>query len=126
MTYCLDSWAVLRWLEGDQPAANRVDEVLGTRPVMSWINLGEVYYVVARQAGEQTAQSVLSSIRTAVRMDDVTEERVIAAARIKARYPMALADAFAIATAQAHDSVLLTGDREILDAGGDWHTEDLR
>ncbi len=31
---------------------------------------------------------------------------------------MAYADAFAVATALAHDAVILTGDTEILDAGG--------
>ena len=39
---------------------------------------------------------------------------------------MALADAFAVATALAHEAVLLTGDPEILDIGGTWMTEDLR
>ena len=93
---------------------------------MSWINLGEVYYIVLREAGEDAAGEVLASMRSTVRLDDVTEERVLAAARIKARHRMALADAFAIATAQAHDSILMSGDGEILDAGGDWRTENLR
>ena len=55
-----------------------------------------------------------------------SEARVLEAARIKAAYPMADADAFAVATALAHRAVLLTGDPEILDAGGAWSTEDLR
>jgi predicted nucleic acid-binding protein len=37
----------------------------------------------------------------------------MAAARIKARHPLAYADAFAVATAAAHNAVLLTGDPEI-------------
>jgi predicted nucleic acid-binding protein len=48
-----------------------------------------------------------------VALDSATPERVMAAARIKAQYPLAYADAFAIATAAAHDAVLLTGDRAI-------------
>ena len=39
---------------------------------------------------------------------------------------MAYADAFAVATALAHDAMILTGDPEILDAGGPWLTDDLR
>jgi hypothetical protein len=39
---------------------------------------------------------------------------------------MAYADAFAVATAVAHRAVLLTGDPEIIDAGGGWRVEDLR
>ena len=35
-TYCLDSWAVLRFLEGGSPAARRVRQVMRLgRPVMS-------------------------------------------------------------------------------------------
>jgi predicted nucleic acid-binding protein len=117
---------VLAWLEGAEPAAARVGEVMTERPVMSWLNLGEVYYIVLRQAGPDAARSVLGSVRETVHLDDVTEDRILAAGEIKARYPMAYADALAIATARAFDAVLLTGDPEILDAGGPWRNEDLR
>ncbi len=39
---------------------------------------------------------------------------------------MALGDAFAAATAVAHDAPLLTGDPELLDRNGPWQAEDLR
>ena len=45
---------------------------------------------------------------------------------IKARYPIAYADAFAVATAIGRDAVLLTGDPEILDGDPAWPTADLR
>lgn len=42
MTIVLDSWAVLRYLEDAQPAAQAVTELLGgDKPLMSWINLGK-------------------------------------------------------------------------------------
>ena len=59
-------------------------------------------------------------------LDDATSERVLAAARIKAEFPMALGDTFAAATAVAHDAPLLTGDPELLHRNGPWRTEDLR
>jgi len=124
--YCLDSWAVLGWLEDDEPAASRVDEVMSMRPVMSWLNVGEVYYIVMRKSGEDLAREVLTSLRATVRLDDVSSERVLTAARIKAAHPMAFADAVAIATSEAHDAILLTGDPEILEAAGTWTVEDLR
>ena len=126
MIYALDSWAILCWLEGEEPAAGRVEEVLKTRPFMSWLNLGEVFYIVMRRAGEKEAEHVLRSIRHRVTTDQVTPERVIAAARVKAQHPMAVADAFAISTAMANRAVLLTGDPETLSADGPWTTEDLR
>ena len=37
---------------------------------------------------------------------------VLSAAHLKANFPIALADAFAIVAAQSHDGVLVTGDPE--------------
>lgn len=126
MTVVLDSWAVLQWLEGLEPAASRVDTVLQERPVMSWVNLGEVFYIVTRSEGEDQARTVLSHLRSLVSADHATPDRILAAARIKAHYPMALADAFAVAAALEHDAAILTGDPEIISAGGNWSVEDLR
>ena len=126
MTDCLDSWAVLRWLEGDDPAASRVEAALTHRPVMSWINLGEVAYIVERAAGADRAREVVQDLRRRLSLDLPSEQRVLEAARIKARYPMAYADAFAVSTAIAHRATLLTGDPEILEAGAKWAIEDLR
>jgi predicted nucleic acid-binding protein len=126
VTDCLDSWAILRWLEGAEPAAGRVEASLTERPVMSWINAGEVAYIVERMAGADQGRRVVWDLRRMLTLELPSEARVLEAARIKAAYPMADADAFAVATALAHRAVLLTGDPEILDAGGAWLTEDLR
>jgi predicted nucleic acid-binding protein len=126
LTYCLDSWAILRWLEGEEPAASRVEAALPARPVMSWINLGEVYYVVERMAGRDRADHAVRELRRQLHLDLPSEARVLEAARIKARYPMAYADAFAVATAIAHRATLLTGDPEILGGDPNWPTADLR
>jgi predicted nucleic acid-binding protein len=117
---------VLRWLEGREPAAGRVEEAFREDPVMSWINVGEVSYVVQRAAGIQRAGEVVADLRARLRLDMASPQRVLAAAAIKAAHPMAYADAFALATAAAHDATLLTGAPEILDAGGGWRVEDLR
>jgi predicted nucleic acid-binding protein len=126
LTVCLDSWAVLRWLEGVDPAAGRVEEVLGERPVMSWINVGEVFSITARAVGSEAAQTVVGDLRHLLTLDEVTPSRVLEAAEVKAAHPVAFADAFAVATSRAHGAVLLTGDAEIIEAGGDWEVEDLR
>lgn len=126
MNYVLDSWAVLQWLEGLEPAASRVEAVMADRPVMSWIHLGEVYYIVIRSMGEETARRVLADLRSRVRADVATPERVLAAARIKAAHPMALGDAFAVAAGLENDATILTGDPEIIETAGAWRVEDLR
>ncbi len=93
---------------------------------MNWINLGEVFYIVHRSAGRTAAYATVNDVRSRVILDLASPARVLEAAAIKAAHPLAFADAFAIATAQAHDAVLLTGDPEILGCDGEWRAEDLR
>jgi len=126
LSVCLDSWAVLRWLEGAEPAAGRVEEALAERPVMSWINLGEVYYVLRRAVGADEAAEVVRDLRRRVEVELPDEVRVLEAAAIKADHRLAYADAFALATAMAHGARLYTGDPELVDGTEDWPIEDLR
>ena len=127
MTVVLDSWAVIRYLENAQPAATAVAELLGAdRPVMSWINLGEVFSVIRRGFGEEAAHSTVRDLRVEIAPELPNESRVLEAARIKAEYPMAYADAFAAATAIAHDAMLWTGDPELLIEDAPWRWRDLR
>ena len=93
---------------------------------MSWINLGEVHYITMRREGKAVARRILTALLSSVTADEATPARIVQASRIKASYAMAFADAFAVATAQAHRAVLLTGDPEILEIGGPWEAKDLR
>ncbi len=128
MTVVLDSWAVLRLLEGTEPAASRIEAVLegASRPVMSWINLGEVFSIVRRLHGHEAAESVVRDLRPQLDLDLPEATRVLEAATIKAENAMAYADAFAAATALAHQAPLLTGDPELLLPDAPWAHEDLR
>lgn len=115
MSACLDSWAVLAWLDGEEPARSRIEELLVDRPLMSWVNLVEVYYRLARDHGYSAADETIGDLRSALSLDLPGTARMVEVARLKARTPIALADCFAITTAAAHDLVLLTGDPEIID-----------
>lgn len=127
MRVCLDSWAVLAWLDGDEPAASVVEEAfVAERPWMSWVNVGEVAYQVERRHGLEEAALVVRRLRAAAALDDVTAERVLAAAHIKARHPIAFADCFAAATAAARAATLLTGDPELLERDVGCRVLDLR
>ncbi len=128
MTVVLDSWAVLRLLEGTEPAASRVQSELDgeVSPVMSWINLGEVFHVVRRLHGHDEAESVVRDLRPRLDLDLPDAERVLEAATIKADHAMSHADAFAAVTALAHQAPLLTGDPELLLPSAPWAHEDLR
>ncbi len=114
MSVCLDSWTVLAWLDGEEPAFSRVEDLLTARPVVSWVNLVEVYYRVERDQARDAADETLRDLRAAFSLDLPGTARMIEVARLKARATIALGDCFAVTTAAAHDLPLLTGDPEII------------
>ena len=127
MTVVLDSWTVLRYLEDSSPVAEAVSDLLGRgKPLMSWINLGEVHYVLRRLHGEDTAAETIRDLRDVIDARLPDERLVIDAARIKADHPMAYADAFAAALTVAVAGTLWTGDLELLIDGSVWRWRDLR
>jgi uncharacterized protein with PIN domain len=127
VSVCLDSWAILAWMDGEEPALSRIEEAIADRPLASWMNLVEVYYRVERDQGRDAADEALADLRAALSLDLPGTARMIDVARLKARAPIALGDCFAIATAAAHDLVLLTGDPEILELSDrPCRVEDLR
>jgi predicted nucleic acid-binding protein len=110
VTVVLDSWAVLRYLENIEPAATLVDALLDDdRPLMSWINLGEVHYVLRRARGEDDAMETVRDLRDVVEARLPDERLVLDAARLKADHVMAYADAFGAALAIAEEATLWTG-----------------
>lgn len=127
MPVVLDSWTVIEFLEGNEPAAPAVRLLLESEtPTISWINLGEVYYIVRRNHGEPSAESVVRDLQDVMVAEPPTPRRVMEAARIKADHRMSYADCFAAATAAAHGATLWTGDPELLVDGAGWAWRDLR
>ena len=119
--FVLDAWAVLAFLQKEEPAASRVKELLelalkGDAEVsISIINLGEVIYRVGKVKGELQAGETLDSVRRLpVTVLAAGEEVVFAAVRFKTRHAISYADAFAVATAEQQDAVLVTGDPELM------------
>jgi len=121
MSVCLDAFALLAWLQ-DEPGADLVEEFLRRanreadfRCFVSYINLGEVYYRIYRLRGRQKADAFWRDARRALPLSlvEVTPKRILEAARLKALYPIALADAFAVQLAREMQLPLVTGDREI-------------
>ena len=127
MSVVLDTWVIIGFLEDSEPAASSMAGLLEEQaPRVSWINIGEVYYVIRRRLGDSSAEMTIRDLQDVVVAEAPTPARVIEASRIKADYPMSYADAFAAATAAAHGSVLWTGDPELLIAGAPWQWRDLR
>jgi predicted nucleic acid-binding protein len=127
VTVVLDSWAVLRFIEDTEPAATLVADLLEEdRPLMSWINLGEVHYVLRRTHGEDDATEAVRDLRDVIEARLPDERLVLDAARLKADHSMAYADAFGAALAIAEKATLWTGDPELVVDGAPWQWKDLR
>ncbi len=121
----LDAWAVLAWLQNERPAADRVGAMLAeaeegrTRLLINIVNVGEVYYRVMRARSEEEAEALLRDMRGwPLRIVPAGNRLVLSAARLKGRYRLSYADAFAVATALRERAVLVTGDPEIGALGG--------
>ncbi|MEY4026209.1 MAG: hypothetical protein RL438_1722 [Actinomycetota bacterium] len=125
MNICLDSWAVINWLE-DGPSAAAVEKIIPHRPVISLVNVCEVLYILSRKHGDKAIQQVLPALRQKLAFIEVDEELTLSASQVKAAHKMALGDAFCVATALAHNAKILTGDPEIINAKGNWKVQDLR
>jgi len=117
VSVALDSWAVIEWLRGRDPATIAINEVLGASepPVISWINLAEVHYRWIRDHGHARATETTTALEESLRTDLPTRATVLVAAELKAEHPMALGDCFAVATAAKFGLELWTGDPEIVE-----------
>lgn len=114
----LDSYAILALLN-DEDGADAVADHLraaietGAPLLINEINVGEVYYIVAKHRSIDDAERVLDHLETLpLEVVGNTYDDVLDAARIKATHPLSYADAFAVATAARFDAVVVTGDRE--------------
>ncbi len=122
----LDSWAALALLQ-NEPAARRVEEAISKGDaVMSWLNVGEVYYVLTRRAGADKAERGVASLRPVIRIETPSPQLVLSAARIKAHHRVSYADGFVVATAIRHEAPILTGDPEIVALADQVEVIDLR
>jgi predicted nucleic acid-binding protein len=116
--YILDSYALLAYFQAE-PAGVKVRNTLKEAMLnhvaayLSVISLGEIYYIIARKMGEEKADASVEDISCLpIGLIDVTTERVLAAAHVKAQHPVSYADAFVVAAAVEHSATIVTGDQE--------------
>ena len=112
----LDSFALLAYLKKEDKY-ERIKGLLSSKDTvlfMNEINLGECFYILARERtmdkAEYFVQSVLPNLP--IRKISNTFQDIIEAARIKAKHPLSYADCFAIQTSLRENAPLITGDPE--------------
>lgn len=115
--FVLDSFAVIAFLEGEA-GADIVQEILEKGKAdrlifMSVVNLGEVYYSMHRAKGPIKADEILEIVdQLPIVIVPADRAATLAAAKIKAVYPIAYGDCFAAALAIKNKCPVVTGDKE--------------
>jgi ribonuclease VapC len=114
----LDAWSVMAYLE-DEPAGKKVADIIAGAHeqripmMMTVINVGEVWYIIAREVSTAEAEKAVEELRNlGIRFIDADWNLAREAAEFKAGCKMSFADCFAAALAKRHQAQLVTGDPE--------------
>lgn len=120
----LDSYAIVAYLLHER-GAERVRDLLRKAEMgevklyINVVNLGEVYYIIARRKGVDIADFIIANLlKSPILFVHVDERLSLIAGRIKAFHRLSYADAFAVATAIDLNATLLTGDDEFRSVEG--------
>ena len=112
--FLLDTSAILALIE-DEAGAERVETVITNHPtLLHSMTLLELYYITLRERNRQEAERryiLLKSLPTTI-LWNIDEPLLLSAARIKASYPLSIADSIIAAAALQHNATLLHKDPE--------------
>lgn len=114
----LDSWSVLAYLE-DEPPGEKVADLIadayekGLGLMMTNVNAGEVWYIIARKTSEKEADNSIVELKSlGIEFVAIDWKLARQAALLKSKYKMSFADCFAAALAKEQNGELVTGDPE--------------
>ena len=124
VVYIIDSYAMLAYF-GKEPGVERVKEIfeeverIECLAYLSMINMGEVIYIVERKLGLSVAHRTLAAIeQLPITLLEVSKERILDAAHIKAEFSLSYADAFAVGAAREFGGWIVTADPEFKSVEG--------
>jgi len=116
--FVMDTWAIIAYLE-DEPSAQKIADLIASAheekiPVyMTVVNVGEVWYNIAREVSEEDANNSIKELRDLrIQFINADWELTQEAARFKSQHRMSYADCYAAALAKAKKADLVTGDKE--------------
>lgn len=121
----LDSYALMAFFE-DEPGADFVRELIrksvesDVNLLMTVVNLGEVWYSIARNNSPEIADQYIHEIKgMGIEIVEVDWALTRQAAVFKAEGNISYADCFAAALAKLKKAELVTGDREFKSLDGE-------
>ena len=125
-TRVLDSWGVVAFFEDEQPAADKMEEIFaeaheaGVTLLITTVNLGEVWYSLARAYSEKQADQALARLlQMGVDVVPADWDLTYQAAHLKVRGNISYADCFAVALAKSKKAEVVTGDKAFKQAEGE-------
>jgi predicted nucleic acid-binding protein len=114
----LDSWATIAYLE-DEASAERVADIIADAHeeeiplLMSVVNAGEVWYIIARESSVADADASINQLRDlGIEFVDADWNLAKDAGYFKSKNKMSFANCFAAALARQRKAHLATGDPE--------------
>lgn len=117
--YILDSYALLAFFL-DEPSAKSVEGLLIKaldKEIVLYltdINLGEVYYRVAKQFNHSKARNTVAYVmKLPIEVIEINTEFILKAAHWKSKYPISYADAFVVEAGYYLDAEVVTADPEL-------------
>jgi ribonuclease VapC len=117
-TIVMDSWAIMAYLE-DEPAGERIADMIADARdnniplMMTVVNFGEVWYVIARRTCEGDADRTIRELKQlGIQLVEAGWDLTRQAAYYKSRHRMSYDDCFAAALARREKAQLVTGDKE--------------
>lgn len=118
MKRILDAHGLMVFLE-KEPGFEKIESLFesavekGDYLLITTVNLGEVFYIILRECGEDKAQEVEEIVQTLpIKVIEADWTLTREAAKLKAFKKMSYADCFAAALASMHKGELITGDPE--------------
>lgn len=119
----LDSYALLAAWRREEGAVETYRLLMAQEHTrwMSVVNLGEVFYKIARAEGVTRAEDAMTWVdMLPIQLVDANRAMASAAAMIKTEYTLSYADCFATALARQMSAAVVTGDTEFeqLEADG--------
>ena len=121
----LDSYALMAFFE-DESGADLVRELIlkaeenKVNLLMSVVNLGEVWYSIARTNSPEVADQYIGEVRgMAIEIVDADWQLTRQAAAFKVNGNISYGDCFAAALAKAKKAELVTGDKEFKSLEGE-------
>ncbi|MBY0436246.1 MAG: type II toxin-antitoxin system VapC family toxin [Cyclobacteriaceae bacterium] len=113
-----DSYALIAYFKNEEGALEIVDlltqlsmgEIQG---FISVINVGEIYYMLCRKVNKTRAEQAMDLIKILpIEISSIDYNSSYQAAKLKSKYKISFADAFAASLSIEKKAVLITGDPE--------------